>query len=196
MEEITQKYRGELRHYAINNDHLKCELKTNGQFHAFNIPFEKIDFDEFVVDRKPSASQVLLLISLVFNILLVLILCSDWLIALGLSESMLSGIGMASSMGLMVWGYTILKFYREKILRGEENIFLLYNGVFKLETDTFIHELKERHKFYFRVKYLYQGTGVDLSTYEYHLKWLLHKNYISEKEFLEKLDEINKSRLL
>lgn len=193
---IEQKRGRQLRKYSILDDAVKAELMIDNSYQSFTIKFDDIEFNEMVVDRKPNPVEIGLFMSVFFNVLLAIILVSDWTKKMQIGTVPISSVLIGVVSGMSIWAYSLFRFEREKILKGTQNIFLFYSKKDSKGVDNFIQLLKRKQREYFRDTYMHFDDTIDLWTYESRLKWLLERKFIDKEEFRIFQEEINSRRLL
>jgi hypothetical protein len=193
---IEQQRGRQLRKYQILDDEVKAEIKTDNSYQSFAFKFDDIEFNEMVVDRKPNPVEIGFFFSVMFNLIFSVVLLADWAKRMQIGTVAISSTLMAVVSGMSVWAYTLFKFGREKILKGNQNIFLFYSKRDQEEVDNFIQLLKKKQKEYFRRTYMHFDDTSDLWAYESRLKWLLDKKFIDREEYKNLQEEINNRRLL
>jgi len=192
MKEIVQKNWSHYRKYTIKEDGLYLEVKTEEGFTARLIKFEDIGFEEIITKYTPSPYAVGFFLSLFFNLLVVII----YLIDLSKKYSFGSGINSGLSGGIIVllaiWGKTIFKFEKQKIIKGEVSIVFDYFKKKQAEVDQFIQELKIKQREYIRNKYMQLDEFKSAEIQRNILIWLYESEYISRHELQELLDKLDK----
>lgn len=87
------------------------------------MPFEKIGFNKIITSKEINPFELGLFISVFFNLMLVLLLLSDWLVKLTNDEIFTSTLGIGISAGLTVWAIGLFKRKKELTLEGIEKLF-------------------------------------------------------------------------
>lgn len=195
MTDIYQKRGKEIRGYKIKKDGLDSEIKTNGNHQSFKIRFEEIDFNEIVLTKKPQPIEVGLFISVFFNLILLLVLFSDWLVKTSGNETIISAVAIGLLGGLSVWMINLFKRSKEKILKGAQNIFFFYESKEQSTVDSFIENLKVRQRDYMRKKYMQVDTLRPKESQEQTFFWLHDREFITKQELEILIDELN-SRMI
>lgn len=193
---IEQKRGRELRKYQILDDEVKAEIRTDSSYQSFSFKYDEIEFNEMVVDRKPNPVEIGFFFSVMFNLILVVVLLSDWATRMQIGTVPISTVLMGVVSGMSVWAYTLFRFSREKILKGPQNIFFFYSKKDRGEVDNFIRLLRMKQREYYRRTYMPFDDTLDLWVYESRLKWLLEKRFIEKEEYRDLQEEINSRRLL
>ena len=196
MTEIYQKSGKEIRGYKIKKDGLDSEIKSSGNYQSFKIRFEEIDFNEIVSTKKPQPIEVGLFISVFFNLILLLVIFSDWLIKTSGNETIISIVAFGLLGGLNVWMINLFKRSKEKILKGAQNIFFFYEPKEQSTVDSFIENLKIKQRDYMREKYMQIDTLRPKERQEQTFFWLHDREFISKKELEMLIEELNNRMII
>lgn len=196
MKEIYQKRGQEIRSYKIIDDGLEAEIQINGELQAFNIQFEEIDFIQIISNKKVYQLELGLFISIVFNLLFILILVSDWLIKITENEIIPSTIAFGVIAVLTPWSITLFKTKKELILKGTQNLFFFYNQEEIEKVNDFVKSLKYEQKEYIRKKYMLIDELIPHETQEQTFYWLYNKKFITRSELEIMLDNLDNRRLI
>lgn len=194
MTEIYQKRGKEVRGYKIQNDGLATEIKSNGNHQLFKIRFEEIDFDEVVSTKKPQPMEVGLLISVFLNLIFLLVIISNEMIKT--NETIISAVAIGIIGGLSVWTINLFKRSKEKILRGQQNLFFFYEPKEQSKVDSFIENLKVKQREYMREKYMQIDTLRPIANQEQTFFWLHDKDFISTEELEFLIEELNNRMII
>ncbi|MDP3463533.1 MAG: hypothetical protein Q8S18_12145 [Bacteroidales bacterium] len=196
MTEIYQTRGKEIRGYKIKKDGLDSEIKSNGNHQSFKIRFEEIDFNEIVSTKKPQPIEVGLFISVFFNLILLLVIFSDWLIKTSGNETIISIVAFGLLGGLSVWMINLFKRSKEKILKGSQNIFFFYEPKEQSTVDSFIENLKIKQRDYMREKYMQIDTLRPKERQEQTFFWLHDREFISKQELEMLIEDLNNRMII
>jgi hypothetical protein len=108
---IEQRKGRQLRKYEILDDEVKAEVKTDTTYQSYNVKFDEIDFNEIVTDRKPNPAEIGFFISVMFNLILVAILVTNWAEKMQIGTVAISSILTGIVSGMSVWAYVVMYNY-------------------------------------------------------------------------------------
>jgi len=115
---LIQKKGRDFRNYEILEDGVLFEYKNEGNYLKYKIPFDDIEFNEIINNKKPNRNEVILFASVIINISLFLFILMDNQITQPLLSAIL--FGMLGSISL--WASKILKKESIKFLEGKQNL--------------------------------------------------------------------------
>ena len=118
MTEILQKNGPEYKKYTIKDTGVYLEVKTNDNFTGKLVKFEHIGFEEILVKHKPSAYVTGLFVSVMFNVLFFILFIIDSVQEAGIDPNILFGAVIGALIPLGMWGRSVFKNEKEKILKG------------------------------------------------------------------------------
>ncbi|SFF51280.1 hypothetical protein [Sunxiuqinia elliptica] len=196
MNSLYQKERKELRSYKIKKDGLLIEWQIDGRFKSFIMPFEKIGFNKIITSKEINPFELGLFISVFFNLMLVLLLLSDWLVKLTNDEIITSTLGMGISAGLTVWAIGLFKRKKELTLEGIEKLFFLYDKKHEDEVDKFVESLRSKQREYIRKRYMKIDDLNNKENQEYTFRWLFESEFISRDELELMLNELENRKII
>ena len=196
MEEILQKNWSGYRKYTIKENGLYFEVKTNEGFTARLIKFEEIGFDEIITKYQPGPYAVGLFLSVFFNILCLMIFLIDFAEKYNLSSGVSSGLTGGIVVLLSIWGKTIFKFEKQKILNGGVSIVFDYFKKKQEQVDQFINLLKVKQRAYIRAKYMQIDDYLPQENQKSTFLWLYDANYIDRQELQELLNRLDKKVII
>lgn len=194
LKQIFQKKGKEIRKYEISENGLETEITTKGQFQAFTILFEDIEFNEMVVSKKPNPAEVALFISVFVNLMLIVFLLYQNISFI--DEAVLSGMSMGVIGGLSVWSIQLFKKEKEKILKGSQNLFFFYNKKEKDEVDWFIKELKSVQRDHIRKKYMRIDDLIPSENQEQTFYWMYNRKFITRSELEILFEELDNRKII
>lgn len=196
MNSLYQKERKELRSYKIKKDGLLIEWQIDGRFKSFIMPFEKIGFNKIITSKEINPFELGLFISVFFNLMLVLLLLSDWLVKLTNDEIITSTLGIGISAGLTVWAIGLFKRKKELTLEGIEKLFFLYDKKHEDEVDKFVESLRSKQREYIRKRYMKIDDLNNKENQEYTFRWLFESEFISRDELELMLNELENRKII
>ncbi|MHA7109514.1 hypothetical protein ACRTDU_05260 [Sunxiuqinia elliptica] len=196
MNSLYQKEKKELRSYKIEKDGLLIEWQIDGRFKSFIMPFEKIGFNKIITSKEINPFELGLFISVFFNLMLVLLLLSDWLVKLTNDAIITSTLGMGISAGLTVWAIGLFKRKKELTLEGIEKLFFLYDKKHEDEVDKFIESLRSKQREYIRKRYMKIDDLNNKENQEYTFRWLFESEFISRDELELMLNELENRKII
>ncbi len=194
LKQIFQKKGKEIRKYMISETGLETEITSKGQFQAFNIQFEDIEFNEIVVSKSPNPTEVGLFISVFVNLLLIVFLLYQSVSFI--DETVLSGMAMGVIGGLSVWSFQLFRKEKEKILKGNQSLFFFYSKKEKDEVDWFIKELKSVQKTYIRKKYMKIDDLIPRENQEQTFYWMYNRKFITRSELEILFEELDNRKIV
>ncbi|TDN99799.1 hypothetical protein [Sunxiuqinia elliptica] len=196
MNSLYQKERKELRSYKIKKNGLLIEWQIDGRFKSFIMPFEKIGFNKIITSKEINPFELGLFISVFFNLMLVLLLLSDWLVKLTNDEIITSTLGIGISAGLTVWAIGLFKRKKELTLEGIEKLFFLYDKKHEDEVDKFVESLRSKQREYIRKRYMKIDDLNNKENQEYTFRWLFESEFISRDELELMLNELENRKII
>jgi amino acid permease len=115
---LTQKKGSDFRYFEILEDGVLFEYKNEGNYLKYKIPFDDIEFNEIINNKKPNRNEIILFSSVILNIsLLLFILMNNQITKPTLSAILFGIIGSIS-----FWGAKIFKKESIKFLEGRQNL--------------------------------------------------------------------------
>lgn len=89
---LIQKKGRDFRNYEILEDGVLFEYKNEGNYLKYKIPFDDIEFNEIINNKKPNRNEVILFASVIINISLFLFILMDNQITQPLLSAILFGM--------------------------------------------------------------------------------------------------------
>ena len=160
------------------------------------MPFEKIGFNKIITSKEINPFELGLFISVFFNLMLVLLLLSDWLVKLTNDEIITSTLGIGISAGLTVWAIGLFKRKKELTLEGIEKLFFLYDKKHEDEVDKFVESLRSKQREYIRKRYMKIDDLNNKENQEYTFRWLFESEFISRDELELMLNELENRKII
>jgi len=189
---LIQKKGRDFRNYEILEDGVLFEYKNEGNYLKYKIPFDDIEFNEIINNKKPNRNEIILFGSVIINISLFLFILMDNQI----TKPVLSAIlfGMLGSISL--WASKILKKESIKFLEGKQNLSFFYSKDDEETVDNFIHLLQEAKKNHFRQKNLKIDECVPTEIQKSNFLWMYRSNQITKEEYEDLIAQLENLRII
>lgn len=182
MKTLIQKKNFVTRELRISETKLFCKVSKLGNTNEIDMPFENIDGEK--VSFK-SSNNVLLLVSMAFNLLSIINLFLDF----GKWISLL-GFVIATILFVIYW-LSIGDFWQVKLMDG--NSILVVKDVPDAKTvDHFINEIIKARNSYLRENFASIDENLDYESQLNNFKWLKAIKAITKEEFEAKHEELKK----
>lgn len=182
MKTLIQKKNFVTRELRISETKLFCKVSKFGNTNEIDMPFENIDGEK--VSFK-SSNNVLLLVSMAFNLLSIINLFLDF----GKWISLL-GFIIATILFVIYW-LSIGDFWQVKLMDG--NSILVVKDVPDAKTvDHFINEIIKARNSYLRENFASIDENLDYESRLNNFKWLKAIKAITKEEFEAKHEELKK----
>lgn len=182
MKTLIQKKNFVTRELRISETKLFCKVSKFGNTNEIDMPFENIDGEK--VSFK-SSNNVLLLVSMAFNLLSIINLFLDF----GKWISLL-GFVIATILFVIYW-LSIGDFWQVKLMDG--NSILVVKDVPDAKTvDHFINEIIKARNSYLRENFASIDENLDYESQLNNFKWLKAIKAITKEEFEAKHEELKK----
>lgn len=182
MKTLIQKKNFVTRELRISETKLFCKVSKFGNTNEIDMPFENIDGEK--VSFK-SSNNVLLLVSMAFNLLSIINLFLDF----GKWISLL-GFVIATILFVIYW-LSIGDFWQVKLMDG--NSILVVKDVPDTKTvDHFINEIIKARNSYLRENFASIDENLDYESQLNNFKWLKAIKAITKEEFEAKHEELKK----
>ncbi|MCB0381197.1 MAG: hypothetical protein KDD24_08065 [Flavobacteriales bacterium] len=189
---LIQKKGRDFRNYEILEDGVLFEYKNEGNYLKYKIPFDDIEFNEIINNKKPNRNEVILFASVIINISLFLFILMDNQITQPLLSAIL--FGMLGSISL--WASKILKKESIKFLEGKQNLSFFYSKDDEETVDNFIHLLQDAKKNHFRQKNLKIDECVPTEIQKSNFLWLYRSNQITKEEYEDLITQLDNLRII
>jgi hypothetical protein len=189
---LIQKKGRDFRNYEILEDGVLFEYKNEGNYLKYKIPFDDIEFNEIINNKKPNRNEVILFASVIINISLFLFILMDNQITQPLLSAIL--FGMLGSISL--WASKILKKESIKFLEGKQNLSFFYSKDDEETVDNFIHLLQDAKKNHFRQKNLKIDECVPTEIQKSNFLWLYRSNQITKEEYEDLIEQVENLRII
>lgn len=189
---LIQKKGRDFRNYEILEDGVLFEYKNEGNYLKYKIPFDDIEFNEIINNKKPNRNEVILFASVIINISLFLFILMDNQITQPLLSAIL--FGMLGSISL--WASKILKKESIKFLEGKQNLSFFYSKDDEETIDNFIHLLQDAKKNHFRQKNLKIDECVPTEIQKSNFLWLYRSNQITKEEYEDLITQLDNLRII
>ncbi len=193
---LYQKKGGSFRKYEILKKEISVEVKDQGEYRKMRVDLEELDFDELVIRRHPSVTQILLFASVILNVLLIAALLVNWLTLDGINTILLFGVSAALVTGFVFWAIHLFRLRKDKLIRGDTTLAFFYDEEEVPEVDSFIETLKEAQKKHLRKEYMKFDELRSLDSHEDIFQWLVKNEHITRSEYLVLMDELAHLRIM
>ncbi len=196
QKKLHQKKGGSFRKYEILKKEISVEVKDQGEYRKMRVDLEELDFDELVIRRHPSVTQVVLFASVILNVLLAAALLVNWLTWDGINTILLFGVSAALVTGFVFWAVNLFRLRKDKLIRGDTTLAFFYDEEEVPEVDSFIETLKEAQKKHLRKEYMKFDELRSLDSHEDIFQWLVKNEHITRSEYLVLMDELAHLRIM
>lgn len=192
MKELVQKKRRDFRKYTLDADGLKAEISIRGNYQLFNFKYEDIGFNESIIRKSPSLTNVLLLVSLILNIFFLIAFFALVLPAGAVNMVILIISGLVTVALSIFLGKYLLGSGIEKIIEGDAKISFNYEKKEGQKVDAFINALKNKQREYMRRKYMRIDHLIPADHQIKVFLWLYNLKFITRSEYELLLEETEK----
>lgn len=189
---LIQKKGRDFRNYEILEDGVLFEYKNEGNYLKYKIPFDDIEFNEIINNKKPNRNEIILFASVIINISLFLFILMDNQITQPLLSAIL--FGMLGSISL--WASKIFKKESIKFLEGKQNLSFYYSKDDEETVDNFINLLQEAKKNHFRQKNLKIDECVPTEIQRSNFLWMYRSNQITKEEYEDLIAQLENLRII
>jgi len=189
---LTQKKGSDFRYFEILEDGVLFEYKNEGNYLKYKIPFDDIEFNEIINNKKPNRNEIILFSSVILNIsLLLFILMNNQITKPTLSAILFGIIGSIS-----FWGAKIFKKESIKFLEGRQNLSFFYSKEDEETVDNFINLIQDAKKTHFRQKNLKIDEYVPTEIQKSNFLWMYRSNQITKEEYEDLVKQLDNLRII
>ncbi|WP_394660116.1 hypothetical protein [uncultured Chryseobacterium sp.] len=196
METLTQKDGRNSKYFEIQEDGVFVKNNFTKEINEYKVYFPDIQFDEAVFRKKKDPVLIGIVISMLFNSILLTIVINE---GYQLSQKMGIIVFIAALFpSLIVTALCNNEFRKEnaKSITASKPLIFSYTKKEMSEVDRFISNIKESKKQFFLKEYYKVDNLIPVHTQISRIHWLYEMKYISESDARFIIDELENKRII
>ncbi|MGG5207762.1 hypothetical protein ACQWU4_02360 [Chryseobacterium sp. MIQD13] len=196
MKTLAQKDGRNTRYFEIKEDGVFVRTKLAKDFNEYKVHFTDIHDDESVFRKSKDLVLIAIVISAVFNSIMLTIIINESYQLSGSAGMIVFGIAMFPA--LIITGLCNNEFRIENVknLAAAKPLIFSYTKKEMEEVDAFIAEIKNSKKDYYLKEYYKVDNLIPVHVQISRIHWLYENKYITESDAQFIIDELETKRII